>query len=92
MLGSEHCVDQEAIQDEYERLGLGSFWSLFLLAGGTSTVALAIYVIQNLCQLERSLITIISDARKFFVHRRKRLSRKVSDVESAESPNAQEIT
>ncbi|XP_021989269.2 glutamate receptor 2.8 [Helianthus annuus] len=92
MLGSEHCVDQEAIQDEYERLGLGSFWSLFLLAGGTSTVALAIYVIQNLCQLERSLVTIISDARKFCVHRRKRLSRKVSDVESAESPNAQEIT
>ncbi|KAI7750403.1 hypothetical protein M8C21_013420 [Ambrosia artemisiifolia] len=67
MLGSERCVDQEAIQDEYERLGLGSFWSLLLLAGGTSTIALAIYVMQNLCRLERSsLITIILEARKYW--------------------------
>ncbi|KAI3803506.1 hypothetical protein L1987_31658 [Smallanthus sonchifolius] len=92
-LGSEHCVDPETIQDQYGSLGLASFWSLFLLAGGTSTIALVIYVMQNLCQLERrSLITILTEVRKYFVCRRKRLSKKVSDVESVESPNAKEIT
>ncbi|KAI3774960.1 hypothetical protein L1987_49526 [Smallanthus sonchifolius] len=62
MLGSEHCVDQETIQDQYGSLGLGSFLSLFLLAGGISTITLVIYIMQNLCQLERrSLITIITE-------------------------------
>ncbi|KAK9078220.1 hypothetical protein SSX86_002277 [Deinandra increscens subsp. villosa] len=48
MLGSEHCVDMDSIHDEYGRLGLSSFWSLFILTGGTSTIALAVHVITTL--------------------------------------------
>ncbi|KAI3716236.1 hypothetical protein L6452_23436 [Arctium lappa] len=96
MIGSEHCVDMESIHDDYESLGLHSFWSLFLFTGGTSTVALAIYVIislRNRYQIEwRSSITIISDVRKYFLYRRKQFSRKVSDVESPKSPNTLEMT
>ncbi|XP_076882545.1 glutamate receptor 2.8-like [Bidens hawaiensis] len=44
MLGSEQCLDMESGHDEYGRLGLSSFWSLFILTGGTSTIALAIHV------------------------------------------------
>ncbi|GJS65883.1 glutamate receptor 2.7 [Tanacetum coccineum] len=40
MLGSEQCVDESAND---ESLGLDSFWSLFLLTGVTSTIALAIH-------------------------------------------------
>ncbi|KAK1416740.1 hypothetical protein QVD17_25856 [Tagetes erecta] len=92
-LGLEHCVDQEEILDKYERLDFRSFWSLFVLAGGTSTIALVIYVMQDLCKTERrSLATIISDVRKYLVHRKKRLSRKVSDADGVESSNVPEIT
>lgn len=94
MLGSEHCVD--SINDDNSSLGLSSFWSLFLLTCGTSTVALVIYAIisvRNQCQIEgRSLITIISDARKYCLYRRKRISRKVSDIDSPIGPNAVEMT
>ncbi|KAL8235410.1 hypothetical protein R6Q59_021510 [Mikania micrantha] len=87
MLGSERCEDLEGNQDDYDRLGIDSFWSLFLLAGGISTLALVIYVIKNHC-----LFKSISEVRKCFVHQQKRLSRKVSDVEGQEGPNAVEIT
>ncbi|GJW78980.1 glutamate receptor 2.7-like protein [Tanacetum coccineum] len=92
MLGSEQCVDQDSAHDEYESLGLSSFWSLFVLTGGTSTISLAIYFIislRNHCQIEwRYFITIISEFKKNYLHRRKQLSRKVSDVDSPKSPNA----
>lgn len=96
MLGSEHCEDLETNHDEYESLGLSSFWSLFLLTSCTSTAALVIYTIiglRNHCQMEgRSVINIISDLRKYCLYRRKRLSRKVSDVDSPENPNTLEMT
>ncbi|KAJ0725876.1 putative solute-binding protein family 3/ domain of MltF [Helianthus annuus] len=93
MLGSVECVDQDTVHDEYGSLGLSTFWSLFLLTGGTSTVALATYVIISLRKYYQregvSPITIISDIRKYITYRRKRLSRKVSDLES---PNTLEMT
>ncbi|KAM0062484.1 putative solute-binding protein family 3/ domain of MltF [Helianthus debilis subsp. tardiflorus] len=93
MLGSVECVDQDTIHDEYGSLDLSTFWSLFLLTGGTSTVALATYVIISLRKYYHregvSPITIISDIRKYIMYRRKRLSRKVSDLES---PNTLEMT
>ncbi|MFS7994578.1 hypothetical protein Hanom_Chr12g01107681 [Helianthus anomalus] len=92
MLGSEECVDQDTIHDAYGSLGLSTFWSLFLLTGGTSTIALATYVIISLRQYYQregiSPITIISDIR-YIMYRRKRFSRKVSDLES---PNKLEMT
>ncbi|XP_071716541.1 glutamate receptor 2.7-like isoform X2 [Rutidosis leptorrhynchoides] len=96
MFGSEHCVDLQSMNDEYGSLGLKSFWSLFLLTCGTSTVSLLIYAIisvRNHCHIEgRSLVDIISDARNYCLYRRKRLSRKVSDVDTPVGPNADEIT
>ncbi|KAJ9537931.1 hypothetical protein OSB04_030664 [Centaurea solstitialis] len=96
MIGSEHCVDLETFHDDYESLGLHSFWSLFLFTGGTSTLALAIYVIislRNRYQSEgKSLVTVFSDVRRYFLYRKKRISRKVSDVESPKPPNTLEMT
>ncbi|GKB38192.1 glutamate receptor 2.7, partial [Tanacetum coccineum] len=96
MLGSEQCVDQDWIHDEYESLGLSSFWSLFVLTGGTSTIALSIYLVislRNYFQIDlRCIITMISDFRKYYMHRRKQLSRKVSDLDNPKSPNALEMT
>ncbi|KAL8242633.1 hypothetical protein R6Q59_012935 [Mikania micrantha] len=83
MLGSEQCVDQDTIPDEYGSLGLSSFWSLFILTGGTSTIALATYVIISLRKyyLQMEHTTIISDIRKYIMYRKKKLSRKISDIE-----------
>ncbi|KAD2394451.1 hypothetical protein E3N88_41428 [Mikania micrantha] len=83
MLGSEQCVDQDTIPDEFGSLGLSSFWSLFILTGGTSTIALATYVIISLRKyyLQMEHTTIISDIRKYIMYRKKKLSRKISDIE-----------
>ncbi|KAI3525201.1 hypothetical protein L1887_03875 [Cichorium endivia] len=88
MIGSEKCVDMDSDRDEYESLGLDSFWSLLVLTGGTSSIALVIYVVitlRNHCRVEqKSVISIFLDVKKYFLHRRK-FSRKVSDVESPKS-------
>ncbi|KAL8235413.1 hypothetical protein R6Q59_021513 [Mikania micrantha] len=41
---SEECVDEESSPDENGKLNLQSFWVLFLLTGGTSTIALIFYI------------------------------------------------
>ncbi|KAL7599491.1 hypothetical protein Lser_V15G25076 [Lactuca serriola] len=91
MIGSEKCVEMDSDHDEYESLGLGSFWSLLVLTSGTSTIALVIYVVISLrdyCRIEqKSIISIFSDVKKYFVIPRKRISRKVSDLESPKNLN-----
>ncbi|KAK9078222.1 hypothetical protein SSX86_002279 [Deinandra increscens subsp. villosa] len=51
---SEQCVDEESSPDEAGRLSLDSFWVLFLLTGGTSTVALVTYIIINFKEFKKS--------------------------------------
>lgn len=42
---SEKCVDEDSSPNEDDSLSPRSFWVVFLLTGGTSTTALAIYII-----------------------------------------------
>ncbi|XP_076924199.1 glutamate receptor 2.2-like [Bidens hawaiensis] len=49
---SEECVDEESSPDKAGKLNFHSFWVLFLLTGGTSTVALVIYIIISIKELK----------------------------------------
>ncbi|XP_076882529.1 glutamate receptor 2.2-like [Bidens hawaiensis] len=51
---SEECVDEESSPDEAGRLNLRSFWVLFVLTGGTSTVALVIYIVISINEFKKS--------------------------------------
>ncbi|KAI3803509.1 hypothetical protein L1987_31661 [Smallanthus sonchifolius] len=51
---SEKCVDDESSPNEDESLSLRSFSILFELTGGTSTVALVIYIIMNFIEFKKS--------------------------------------
>lgn len=53
-LNSEKCVDEETSPDENNRLSLHSFWVLFKLTVGTSTVALTIYSIIKIREQKKS--------------------------------------
>ncbi|KAA8523964.1 hypothetical protein F0562_010605 [Nyssa sinensis] len=85
MTGSEKCVDVELAYG-YGSLNPGSFWVLFIFTGGTSTAALAIYVILvkwkfgNFMLEYRNIWTLILAVMKHWRHQRRRFSRRVSDV------------
>ncbi|XP_024979232.1 glutamate receptor 2.8-like [Cynara cardunculus var. scolymus] len=84
---SEKCVDEESSLDKDTRLSPRSFWVLFELTGGTSTVALAIYIIINIREFKKSteehtsFIKIISAFIKYWQQLTRRSS-KVVNVES----------
>ncbi|KAK1405102.1 Glutamate receptor [Heracleum sosnowskyi] len=48
MIGSERCVEVDSSNDDEISLSLDSFWILFVLTGGTTTCALAIYALNQL--------------------------------------------
>ncbi|KAJ0489702.1 putative periplasmic binding protein-like I [Helianthus annuus] len=54
-INSEKCLDEESSPDENESLNLHSFSVLFVLTGGTSTVALAIYIIISINDFKKSV-------------------------------------
>lgn len=87
MLASEQCEDKEPADGETASLSPNSFWVLFTLTMGTSTIALLVYLIRvNYASHEertiwRLKILIIQQ----WDHAKRRMSRRVSDV-SAESP------
>ncbi|KAL9998082.1 putative solute-binding protein family 3/ domain of MltF [Helianthus debilis subsp. tardiflorus] len=54
-INSEKCLDEESWPDENESLNLHSFSVLFVLTGGTSTVALAIYIIISITDFKKSV-------------------------------------
>ncbi|KAL6953214.1 hypothetical protein U1Q18_045147 [Sarracenia purpurea var. burkii] len=86
MLRSEKCVESESESDSESELGdaslgLNSFWILFLLSGGTSTVALGIYVIPSMGKL------ILGTLRQWGKQRRRRFSRRDSDGEIPTNPS-----
>ncbi|KAI7754654.1 hypothetical protein M8C21_030933 [Ambrosia artemisiifolia] len=78
---SEECVDEESSPDENGRLNLHSFWVLFVLTGGTSTVALVIYIVINIKEFKTSDEEDIA----FFKHLRRQMRRSSSTVASVES-------
>ncbi|XP_058002408.1 glutamate receptor 2.8-like [Hevea brasiliensis] len=73
MLASEKCVDVKS-EDEISSLSPSSFWVLFILTGGTSTVALVSYLIQRRKMIWRLILAIMIG--------KKQLSRRNSNVES----------
>ncbi|KAJ0700876.1 putative periplasmic binding protein-like I [Helianthus annuus] len=86
---SEECVDEESSPDENGRLNLHSFWVLFVLTGGTSTVALVIYIVisfkefKTSNQEDTSLSKRLSAFIKDWQRRMRRSSSIVASVESA---------
>ncbi|KAA8523968.1 hypothetical protein F0562_010601 [Nyssa sinensis] len=92
MTGSEKCVDVELAYG-YGSLNPGSFWVLFIFTGGTSTAALAIYVIlvkwkfDNFMLEYRNIWTLILAVMKQWRHQRRRFCRRVSDVGDPTNPS-----
>ncbi|KAJ0530630.1 putative periplasmic binding protein-like I [Helianthus annuus] len=86
---SEKCVDEESSPDEKGRLSLHSFWVLFVLTVGTSTVALVIYIVTGIKEFKKSnqedtnLVKLISAFIKDWQLRVRRSSSIVASVESA---------
>ncbi|KAI3774958.1 hypothetical protein L1987_49523 [Smallanthus sonchifolius] len=86
---SEECVDEESSPDENGRLNVHSFWVLFVLTGGTSTVAIVIYIIRRIKEFKKSnqehtnLSGLISTFIKDCKRRMRRTSSIVASVESA---------
>ena len=86
---SEKCVDEESSPDKDESLSIHSFWVLFVLTGGTSTVAFAFYVIISIREFRRSnqdqihLLKLISSFMKDWKRHMRRSSSIVVNVESA---------
>ena len=76
MVASQKCVNMDW-EEEDSSLSPNSFWVLFIITGGTSTVALLTYIAHD----HRTLMN-------HWTHCKRRISRKVSDLESStNSPN-----
>lgn len=91
MIGNEKCVDGQVLYNDTASLSLNSFWVLFALTGGTSTIALSIYVIVSMFQVnddhnsvneQRSIYAMLLAISKKYRQRRRQLSSTVSNVES----------
>ncbi|KAL4589042.1 hypothetical protein LXL04_001944 [Taraxacum kok-saghyz] len=87
-LTSEKCVDDEASPDEDESLSPRSFWILFELTGGTSTVSLLAYIVTSIRQYKKSnpeltnIFKLMNAFMKDKWHEMRGSSRVVADVES----------
>ena len=94
MLASEKCEESQP-DGETASLSPNSFWALFTLTAGTSTIALLIYVIgmnysnheqKTICRLTMEMVQKLR-------HAKRRISRRVSDVaeSSVNSPNTHAV-
>ncbi|KAI3716234.1 hypothetical protein L6452_23434 [Arctium lappa] len=96
---SEKCLDEESSPDEESRLSLRSFSVLFEITGGTSTIALAIYIVISIREFKKStqghtsFIKLISAFIKDWQHHMRRSSSIVVNVESGRHMrNADQVT
>ncbi|KAK9265352.1 hypothetical protein L1049_027222 [Liquidambar formosana] len=94
MLASETCSEVES-NDENYRLSPNSFWALFIITGGTSTVTLVIYVfchrwnVHDSTHEHKTIWRLMLAVMKYWGYRKRRFSRRVSDTASPRSsPNA----
>lgn len=94
MIGTEKCVNMDSNEETY-RLSPNSFVALFIITGGTSTIALVIYVIcwrWNLnddgSMLEhRTIWRLMFAVMKHWRRRRIRFGRRVSNAETTPRTN-----
>ncbi|XP_021834690.1 glutamate receptor 2.8-like [Prunus avium] len=98
MLASQKCMDTD-LEDERLSLRLSPsyFWVLFVFTGGTSSMALAIYIFcayNSMSMSEHNVIwKLMMAVMKHWGNQRGRFSRKVSDIAQTtptNSPNATE--
>ncbi|KAK4851437.1 hypothetical protein QYF36_015175 [Acer negundo] len=82
MLEKEKCEEDDGDDQEGSSISMTSYWVLFILTGGTSTVALVVYVVHCCRKLEDSMSQTTWEL-MFSVIKHYRLSRKVSDIESS---------
>ncbi|KAL6283514.1 hypothetical protein ACE6H2_014443 [Prunus campanulata] len=99
MLASQKCMDMDPEEDERLSLRLSPsyFWVLFVFTGGTSSMALAIYIFcayNSMSMSEHNVIwKLMMAVMKHWGNQRGRFSRKVSDIAQTtptNSPNATE--
>ncbi|CAI9286505.1 unnamed protein product [Lactuca saligna] len=87
-LTSEKCVDDESFPNEDESLSPLSFSILFVLTGGTSTVALVVYVVMSIRKFKESnpgvtnIFELIYEFMKDKWYQRGHSSRVVADAQS----------
>ncbi|KAK0600626.1 hypothetical protein LWI29_016882 [Acer saccharum] len=82
MLEKEKCEGDDGDDQEGSSISVTSYWVLFILTGGTSTVALVVYVV-HCCRKLEDAMSQTTWKLMFSVIKHYRLSRKVSDVESS---------
>ncbi|CAH1425712.1 unnamed protein product [Lactuca virosa] len=86
---SEKCIDEDSAPNEEDSLSARSFWVLFVLTVGVSTVALVIYIIIRIKEVKKSdeenksFLELISTFMKDLKRQMKRSSSIVVNVESA---------
>ncbi|KAL7599493.1 hypothetical protein Lser_V15G25070 [Lactuca serriola] len=86
---SEKCIDEDSAPNEEDSLSARSFWVLFVLTVGVSTVALVIYIIIRIKEVKKSdeenkgFLELISTFFKDLKRQMKRSSSIVVNVESA---------
>lgn len=82
MIASEKCVDGESVV-EMSSLSPSSFWVLFVLTGGTSTISLLFYVVCHKRFGHRTAWRLVLAVMRRWWLRKKTFSRRVSDVETS---------
>ena len=90
LIGSQKCDSNAEISEDSSSLSPSSFWVLFLITGGVSTVCLVIFMArERLTYLYNYLLghmaiwrLISAVMRRWRSHPRGRFSRGISDVES----------
>lgn len=86
MIASEKCKDVEP-ENGSRSLSPNSFLVLFILTGGTSTVALVVYIfrVDNFMLRHKTIGRVMMVVMKHWRSQKRRFSRRVSDV--AEIPS-----
>lgn len=78
MIASEKCLDGE-LADEMSRLSPSSFWVLFMFTGGTSTIALLVYVVCHKRFGHKIVWSLSLAVMRHWWHQKKTFSRRVHD-------------
>lgn len=78
MIASEKCSDGELV-DEMSRLSPSSFWVLFMFTGGTSTIALLVYVVCHKRFGHKIVRRLSLAVMRRWWHQKKTLSRRLND-------------
>ena len=93
MIGSEKCEDTD-VKDESSSLSPNSFFILFVLSGGVSTIALTLYTISahKSCVQQNAIWRLMLAVIKRWRNHNRGFSRRVSDLPQTELKNCPKAT